>query len=255
MIDVGAGPPLVLVPGIQGRWEWMRPTVRALAARFRVLTASLPGEPGSGSRGRRAAETFDAHVRHVADLMDRAGVERAVVLGVSFGGLVAGRVAAARPERTQALVLASTPGPRWEPDRRVRHYIRTPRLMAPVFVGGAPWRLGPEIVAAHDTVARRIGFAAAQAGRVLRSPMRPALTAARLRLMAAERADAWWDRVEAPTLVITGEPGLDRVVSVEDSRAYSEVIRGARLATLPRTGHIGCVTRADAFAGMVWGFY
>ena len=32
MIDVGNGPPLVLIPGMQGRWEWMQPTVNALAA-------------------------------------------------------------------------------------------------------------------------------------------------------------------------------------------------------------------------------
>ena len=32
----GDGPPLVLVPGMQGRWEWMTPTVEALARRFRV---------------------------------------------------------------------------------------------------------------------------------------------------------------------------------------------------------------------------
>ena len=44
MIDLGSGTPLVLVPGIQGRWEWMRPTVEALARHFRVLSFSLAGE-------------------------------------------------------------------------------------------------------------------------------------------------------------------------------------------------------------------
>ena len=47
MIDVGAGTPLVLIPGIQGRWEWMEPSVEALAREYRVITASLPGEPGT----------------------------------------------------------------------------------------------------------------------------------------------------------------------------------------------------------------
>ena len=40
VIDRGAGTPLVLIPGIQGRWEWMAPAVDALAARTRVLTGS-----------------------------------------------------------------------------------------------------------------------------------------------------------------------------------------------------------------------
>ena len=43
MLDVGSGPPVVVLPGVQGRWEWMRPAVGALAERCRVLTDSLPG--------------------------------------------------------------------------------------------------------------------------------------------------------------------------------------------------------------------
>ena len=44
---IGSGPPLVLVPGMQGRWEWMAATVTELAKRFTVVTYSLCGEPGS----------------------------------------------------------------------------------------------------------------------------------------------------------------------------------------------------------------
>jgi pimeloyl-ACP methyl ester carboxylesterase len=46
-IDIGSGPPLVLIPGLQGRWEWMRPTVDALAAEFRVISYTLAGDWGS----------------------------------------------------------------------------------------------------------------------------------------------------------------------------------------------------------------
>ena len=48
MLDIGTGPALVLIPGIQGRWEWIAPTAHALARTFRVLTFSLPGESASG---------------------------------------------------------------------------------------------------------------------------------------------------------------------------------------------------------------
>ena len=53
----GSGPPLVLVPGMQGRWEWMTPTVEALARRFRVGTfipLRRAGRAGAGAviRGR-----------------------------------------------------------------------------------------------------------------------------------------------------------------------------------------------------------
>ena len=37
--------PLVLIPGIQGRWEWMQPAIDELAKEWRVIPCSLPGEP------------------------------------------------------------------------------------------------------------------------------------------------------------------------------------------------------------------
>jgi pimeloyl-ACP methyl ester carboxylesterase len=45
VIDRGSGRPVVLLPGVQGRWEWMAPTVDALAKRCRVITFSLRADP------------------------------------------------------------------------------------------------------------------------------------------------------------------------------------------------------------------
>jgi pimeloyl-ACP methyl ester carboxylesterase len=255
MIVVGTGPPLVLIPGIQGRWEWMEPTVRALGAYFRVVTSSLPGDLG-GSVDEVGVDGFDAYAHWAECLLNDAGIDRATVVGVSFGGLVAAHLAAYRPARVQALVLASTPGPSWRPDARVRRYMRAPRLMAPVFVAESPWRLGPEIIAAHGTWRDRLGFAVAQTARVVRAPMRPGQMQERLRLMATMDAAGWCHRIAVPTLVITGEPHLDRVVPVAGSREYAGAIPGgAEVATLAQTGHIGCVTRPDAFAEIVRDFW
>src|SRR6266536_3504143 len=112
MIDVGSGPPIVLIPGIQGRWEWLRPAVDALATQFRIVTSSLPGEPG---QARYSGAGFDQLAEHVDRLLNEGNISKAAVCGVSFGGLVALRYAATRPERVRALILVSTPGPRWQP--------------------------------------------------------------------------------------------------------------------------------------------
>ena len=50
-----------------------------------------------------------------------------------------------------------------------------------------------------------------------------------------------------PVLVVTGEPGLDRVVPVEVSRRIVARVRRARHVVLPRTGHLGIVTRPEGF--------
>ena len=133
MFDQGIGFPLVLVPGVQGRWEWMRPAAEALARRTRTISYSLCGDPGSGARLARDA-SFDAHVDQLDRVLDRAGADRVALCGVSFGGWIALRYAAKRPERVGALVLASTPGPNFELDLRQQRYVRNPRLLFPLFV-------------------------------------------------------------------------------------------------------------------------
>src|SRR5512143_2988650 len=110
MFVSGSGPPLVLIPGIQGRWQWMRPAVRELAKRFRVATFSLT--PVASTDG----ASFDAQLGQVAAALDALRAQRAVVCGVSYGGLVALRFAVVQPDRVSALVLVSTPGPTWKPD-------------------------------------------------------------------------------------------------------------------------------------------
>ena len=47
MFDRGNGPAIVVIPGVQGRWEWMRPALEALSARCRTLSYSLCGDFGS----------------------------------------------------------------------------------------------------------------------------------------------------------------------------------------------------------------
>jgi pimeloyl-ACP methyl ester carboxylesterase len=57
--------------------------------------------------------------------------------------------------------------------------------------------------------------------------------------------------VLAPTLVITGEPDLDQVVPTSSSLEYLDRVRGARHALFAGTGHVGIVSKPDAFAAAV----
>jgi pimeloyl-ACP methyl ester carboxylesterase len=246
-VDQGSGRPLVLIPGIQGRWEWMRPAVDSLALRFRVITFSLLGERKSGDSPRG----FDAHVDQVDEVLDRAAVDRAIVCGVSYGGLVALRYAAQRPARVDRLVLVSTPGPRWQPTDRVRRYANAPRSSALAFVAGAPGRLAREIAAAVPGRAERLATIAGYARAIVSHRGSARRMAARMKCLAGEDFVADAKQVAAPTLVITGEPELDRVVPVPGTREYLALIAGADGVTLEHTGHIGVVTRPAAFAELV----
>ncbi len=247
MIVAGHGPPLLLIPGIQGRWEWTRPTVAALAAHYRVAAYSLAGDPEDVPPFE--ATCLDDLARQALNVMTRAGMRRAVVCGVSYGGLIAARLAARHPDRVSALVLASAIPPDFQPDARTQRCVAHPWLMAPAFLAGAPGRAIPEIRNARPTDWLRCGLHMGAAA--LLAPQSPRRMARRLRLLDGE--DLWDDcrRIAAPTLVLTGEEGLDRVVPPALSRRFLTAIRHARIECLEGTGHFGLVTRPDEFTARI----
>lgn len=253
IVDRGAGTPVVLVPGIQGRWEWMEETVDALARRARCVSFSLCGEPGT--RCRLTAERgFDAHVDQLDRVLDHAKLDRVALCGVSYGGWISVRYAARRPDRITSLVLASAPGPAFRPDARQQRYVHYPWLLLPGFLASTRQRLAPEIAAALPDPAVRRKTARRQYRRILRHPISPGLMAQRIRLALKEDFAADCASLDLPTLVVTGEAGLDRVVPVETTLEYTRLIRGAEHRQLPTTGHIGCVTCANEWADLVMSF-
>src|ERR1043165_745296 len=102
MFDKGSGNPIVVIPGVQGRWEWMRPALDAMARHCRVVSYSLA-----------RPTTIDDLLRQLDDVLADRGLPSAAICGVSFGGTIAVRYAATRPSRTGALLIASSPGPSW----------------------------------------------------------------------------------------------------------------------------------------------
>jgi 3-oxoadipate enol-lactonase len=248
MIDRGRGSPIVLIPGIQGHWEWMGPAIDALAARHRVLSFSLFDT-------RRPSRTaFDAWVERIDAMLDAAGLARATIVGISFGGVIATHYAAKRPDRVSALVVASAPSPRWRPDARVARDVRHPLLALPGFVARAPRRLVPEVMAALPTWPGRARFALGYAVRAAIWRISPRAMAGWIATWMATDVAAGCSHIVAPTLVITGEPALDRVVPVSSTLDYLALIPGARAVTLAGTGHVGCVSKPHEFAALIGDF-
>jgi 3-oxoadipate enol-lactonase len=253
IIDRGSGPALILIPGVQGRWEYVKPAIAALAERFRVITFALAGERASGlpfdeTRG------LDNYTDQIAAAMNDRGLERAAICGISFGGLAALRFAAAAPERTSALVLVSTPGPPWRLKRRHRAYLRLPWIFMPLFVAETPLRLRQELNAALPSWRQRAAFEIAQVKTLWDAPISVGRMAQRGRLLRHLDVEHDCGRISAPTLVITGDAALDRIVPVGGTGRYAQLIAGARQATIARTGHLGCNTRPDEFARIVHDF-
>lgn len=246
----GRGLPLLVIPGLQGRWEWMQPGIRALGLRCRVATYSLAGDREDVLP--LEATCFDDLVRQASNAMTRAGFTRAAVCGVSYGALVATRLAAQYPDRVSALVLASPLPPDFTPDARVSRLLAHPHLLAPAFLAGAPLRTLPELRSARPRDWPRC--AAGMLRRVVSSPQSPGRMATRIRLLAGEDLIADARHVSCPTLVLTGDDGIDVVVPPAMSRRYLSLVPGAVEARLAGTGHFGMVTLPTDFARVVCDF-
>jgi pimeloyl-ACP methyl ester carboxylesterase len=244
MIILGSGSPIVLIPGIQGRYEWMLPAIRALARRHQVISFSLAD----------AGAEFERWIDQIDGALERAGVRRATIVGVSFGGVIAARYASLRPDRVSRLILVSAPSPRWQPDARTSRYLKRPLWSVPAFALGAIGRLLPEVIASQPSWTRRTTFLVQHLARVLRFPASPKQMAERVRCWKSVDIAADCARITAPTLLMTGEEELDRVVARKSSLEYLTLIPCATHVTLARTGHIGLVTTPDVFAEIVDGF-
>src|SRR5687768_10756460 len=97
----GEGEPVLLVHGLAGNAGNWCEVVPELVERRRVIAVDLPGHAGSAPLPRGA--TVDDFAAATAAVLEAEGVERALVAGHSFGGLVALRLARSRPELVRGL--------------------------------------------------------------------------------------------------------------------------------------------------------
>jgi len=109
--DAGAPPVLLLHgsgPGVTAYANW-RLTIPTLATRLRVVAPDLVGF-GFTERPDGVEYSLDLWVDQVLGVMDGLGIERASVVGNSFGGGLALRLAARHPDRVDRLVLMGSVG-------------------------------------------------------------------------------------------------------------------------------------------------
>jgi pimeloyl-ACP methyl ester carboxylesterase len=239
----------VIIPGLQGRWEWMKPAIDALAQRARVITFSLADEPTARAEFDEAAG-FRNYVEQVRDALDQCGIERAAIAGVSYGGLIAAAFAVRYPDRTASLILISALTPWWRPDARRTRWAALPWLFVPAFCARAV-RHYREIAAAVDGERRPLTVAARIALTTMRYAFHPGRMGRRIRMLSSLRIENDLAGVQVPVLLLTGEDELDRVVPPSVTREYLKVWPRAQTVTFSRTGHFGLITRPEEFAALI----
>lgn len=98
----GDGRPLILLHGHWANSKVWEPQIEALSQAYQVIAYDLRGHGRS-----TVGELPYSHVDDLTTLMDRLGLETAVLIGHDLGGAVARAMAIERYERVEALVLAA----------------------------------------------------------------------------------------------------------------------------------------------------
>jgi 3-oxoadipate enol-lactonase len=237
----GAGLPAVFLHGIGGnRLNWTT-QLDSVGARHLAVAWDARGYGDSDdAEGPRSFPDFTADLLRV---LDHLGTPRAVLCGLSMGGLIATEFHARHPERVAALVLCDTsPGLRKHmSEEEIRGFLDARRK--PLLEGRTPAEIAPDLA------------------RGLVSPRTPPERVARLvDSLSRLRAESYlktieavtrWDRsydlgaIRVPTLVIVGED--DRLTPPEVARKLASAIPDARLAVIPAAGHLSNIEAPDAF--------
>jgi 2-hydroxy-6-oxonona-2,4-dienedioate hydrolase/4,5:9,10-diseco-3-hydroxy-5,9,17-trioxoandrosta-1(10),2-diene-4-oate hydrolase len=110
--EAGSGPAVMLLhgggPGASGVTNYSR-NIDALAERYRVLVPDMPGY-GRSTKGIDKSDPFGCLADAMSGLLDALGIETAHLVGNSYGGAAALRLALDAPHRVGKLVLMGPGG-------------------------------------------------------------------------------------------------------------------------------------------------
>lgn len=225
-----SNPPVLLVMGLAyPAAMWWR-LVPALAERYRVLrvdnrgaglTGDVPGAP----------YTIETMAGDCLAVLDGAGVERAQVVGISMGGLIAQEMALTAPERVSSLCLvathAGTAHAVWDAEALAMLGNRGQMTVQEAAEMSLPFNYAP------GTPRERI-----EEDWAVRFPLAASPTGYLNQLAGA----SVWSGLErlptldVPTLVLHGE--VDRLVPVDNGRMLAKAIASAELVVVPDANHL-----------------
>ncbi|MGA8995293.1 MAG: alpha/beta hydrolase [Nocardioidaceae bacterium] len=249
------GEPLLLVMGLGGPMTWWDPALceRLAAAGFFVVRYDNR-DVGRSSRMRgrvrradlarayagrfpRPPYTLDDMAGDGMGLLDHLGLDRAHVMGVSMGGMIAQTMALLRPERVLSLTsVMSTTGRRtvgWQDPRLLPLLLARSAQSKDGYVASSVrmWRVigSPDYPETREQVLARAaetfdrGVSAAGVARQI------------LAILTQPDRSRRLSGLDVPTLVLHGL--ADKMVHVSGGRATARAISGSELVLVPGMGH------------------
>lgn len=244
----GDGPPVVLVHGAMGSGRMWDDQFEAFARAYRTARYDLPGH------GRSPLPVGPLSERDVLrSVLDSLEIDRAHVLGLSYGARIAIEFALEYPDRVRSLVLTMGGLPGYEG-------------------GGFPEELNRDFERI-DAAVKAADLDAAKELTLRLSPMRPAaaIPEVRKRIEAMLDEYSWYGytteiefddldpppgarirELRVPVLMVGGDREIDAFR--QQNRWVAANVRGARLVEIPGAGHVVNMERPDEYNAAVLDF-
>lgn len=243
--EAGSGPAVLCLHGIGSSAASFHHQLDAWSSRRRVLAWDAPGYGRSDDPA--GPPRMDGYADAAARVLEEFGAAPAHVVGASFGGVIAVRLALRHPDLVRSLVLAdSTPGSGADPDKAAAMRARGAELE----------KLGEEAFASQRS--RRLLSPDAPTA-LVRDVHRNMVQSIRLpgygwaaKAMADTDHSPDFAGLRVPTLVLCGTE--DQVCPPHVSEAIAEAIPEARLAFIERAGHLSNQEQPDRFNELVEAF-
>ncbi|HUC00714.1 MAG TPA: alpha/beta hydrolase [Solirubrobacterales bacterium] len=230
----GDGEPLLLIQGMSGtRAAWGRPFLGALEQSFSCIAFDNRGI--GGSTAVEEPFTISELAADAAGLLDALEIERAHVLGISMGGMIAQQLALAHPERLLSLTLGCTycggPGSQVMDGADFQQLAEAMASGDEQRVFRAMWELNlsPGFRADESRYAEFVAMAEAV-------PVPQQTVQLQLQAIAAHDTQARLPELQTPTLVIHGT--TDRILPYPNGELIASLLPNAHLQTLEDVGHM-----------------
>lgn len=215
------GTPIILLPGIADSWRIFEPLFAELPDSVHAFALSQRGH-GDSDRPATGYRTRD-FVEDLRLFMDALQIQKAIIIGASSGGFVARSFAATYPERTAGLVLLGSPAML---TGRPNPFADLKDPIEPGFVKSFV-----------ESVLSRAAPAEALASMIAENLKAPAhVWAETSNGLFEETFPGELAKIQVPTLIVWGEQ--DPIIKNEDQLALAEAIKGAKLISHPRSGHM-----------------
>ncbi|MFI7301144.1 alpha/beta fold hydrolase [Streptomyces sp. NPDC050121] len=242
------GPVALLWPSLfsDGETSWGTQLASLHELGWRTLLVDPPGTGGSPPASRRF--TMEECGEAALQVLDDSAVDRTALVGLSWGGFVALRVALIAPHRVTALVLSNTTARGVGFFERLR--VRMTSLLIRVGVPGGPGRLVAAQMLSDHSRRHNSPFAHKFAATV--NNLDTVGLARAARSVLGDRSDVTdaLHGITAPTLVIAGaeDKALPQAPHSDD---LAHRIVGARLVVLPRVAHLAPCEEPTEVASLI----